>query len=128
MEKNIEWVNPIVDLLIPQRATLFGWCVLLPALYLVCGGSAMRTNAAFGRVWPLLVLPLPLLHTHSALALVLLCLVGGVYTLVCRARGERRAALAWGWFAVCGVVWLARNAADGAGAERSTGSTYCGCT
>lgn len=29
VEKNIEWVNPIVDLLIPQRATLFGWCVLL---------------------------------------------------------------------------------------------------
>ena len=25
--KNIVWVNPIVDLLIPQRATLFGWAV-----------------------------------------------------------------------------------------------------
>jgi len=35
VEKNIEWVNPIVDLLIPQRATLFGWCVLLPAVYLL---------------------------------------------------------------------------------------------
>ena len=25
--ENIEWVNPIVDLMLPQRATLFGWCV-----------------------------------------------------------------------------------------------------
>lgn len=35
VEQNIEWVNPIVDLLIPQRATLFGWCVLFPAVYLL---------------------------------------------------------------------------------------------
>ena len=37
--ENIVWVNPIVDLLIPQRATLFGWCVLFPALYLVWRGG-----------------------------------------------------------------------------------------
>ena len=30
-KRTSEWVNPIVDLLIPQRATLFGWCVLVPA-------------------------------------------------------------------------------------------------
>ena len=34
-EKNILWVNPIVDLLAPQRATLLGWCVLFAALYLL---------------------------------------------------------------------------------------------
>mgnify|MGYP003274087998 FL=1 len=46
------------------------------------------------------------MHTHSALALVLICLACGVYTLVCRPR--TKAVLApWGWFAlVCGVVWL----------------------
>ena len=40
------------------------------------------------------------------LALVLICLACGVYTLVCRPR--TKAVLApWGWFAlVCGVVWL----------------------
>ena len=89
VEKNIEWVNPIVDLLIPQRATLFGWCVLLPAVYLLWRFCYEGER----RLWPwlaALVLPLPLLHTHSALALVLLCLVGGVYTL---AQGPRRKAL-----------------------------------
>ena len=76
VEKNIVWVNPIADLLLPQRATLFGWCVLLPALYLLwrCCYEGER------RLWlwlALLVLPLPLLHTHSALSLVLLCLESG---------------------------------------------------
>lgn len=62
VEKNIEWVNPIVDLLIPQRATLFGWCVLL-------------------------------------------CLVGGVYTLAQSSR--RKTLLPWpGLAAVCGAAWL----------------------
>lgn len=104
VEKNIEWVNPIVDLLIPQRATLFGWCVLLPAVYLLWRFCYEGER----RLWPwlaALVLPLPLLHTHSALALVLLCLVGGVYTL---AQGLRRKTLLpWLWLAaVCGAAWL----------------------
>ena len=102
VEKNIEWVNPIVDLLIPQRATLFGWCVLLPAVYLLWRFCYEGER----RLWPwlaALVLPLPLLHTHSALALVLLCLVGGVYTL---AQGPRRKTLLpWlGLAAVCGAA------------------------
>ena len=104
VEKNIEWVNPIVDLLIPQRATLFGWCVLLPAVYLLWRFCYEGER----RLWPwlaVLVLPLPLLHTHSALALVLLCLVGGVYTL---AQGPRRKTLLpWlGLAVVCGAAWL----------------------
>ena len=34
-QQNILWVNPIVDLLVPQRATLLGWSVLFAALYLL---------------------------------------------------------------------------------------------
>lgn len=106
-EKNILWVNPIVDLLIPQRATLFGWSVLFPALYLLWRFCMEETP----RLWkPLaaLVLPLPLLHTHSALALVLLCLVCGIYTLIYRPR-TRAVLLPWAFLAaVCGVCWLAQ--------------------
>ena len=106
VEQNIEWVTPIVDLLIPQRATLFGWCVLFPAVYLLWRFCYEGKR----RLWPwlaLLALPLPLLHTHSALALVLLCLMGGVYTL---AQGARRETLL-PWLelaAVCGAAWLAQ--------------------
>ncbi len=106
VQQNIEWVNPIVDLLIPQRATLFGWCVLLPAVYLLWRFCYEGER----RLWPwlaALVLPLPLLHTHSALALVLLCLVGGMYTL---AQGVRlETLLPWlGLALVCGAAWLAQ--------------------
>ena len=86
-DKNILWVTPVVDLLVPQRATLLGWCVLFPALYLLWR-FAMQSER---RLWPwlaALVLPLPLLQTHSALALVLCCLVCGVYTLAARPKGR----------------------------------------
>lgn len=80
------------------------WACLLPAVYLLWRFCYEGER----RLWPwlaALVLPLPLLHTHSALALVLLCLVGGVYTL---AQGPRRKTLLpWlGLAAVCGAAWL----------------------
>lgn len=105
--QNIVWVNPIVDLMIPQRATLFGWCLLLPALYLLWRFCYEGQS----RLWlplALLVLPLPLIHTHSALALVLLCLVSGLYTLSHRPR-TRAVLLPWlGIALLCGAVWLAQ--------------------
>lgn len=103
--KNIVWVNPIVDLMIPQRATLFGWSLLLPALYLLWRFCYEEER----RLWlplALLVLPLPLMHTHSALALVLVCLVSGAYTLL-HAPHTRAVLLPWGGLALlCGVAWL----------------------
>ena len=55
----------------------------------------------------MLVLPLPLLQTHSALALVFLCLAGGLYTLTRRPCTAKNL-LPWlGLAAVCGVCWLA---------------------
>lgn len=104
--ENIVWVNPIVDLLIPQRATLFGWCVLFPALYLVWR-FCMEEESRLWLPLALLVLPLPLMHTHSALALVLICLVCGIYTLLRRPH-TRAVLLPWGLIAlICGIVWLA---------------------
>ena len=105
VEENIRWVNPIADLLIPQRATLFGWALLFPCLVLLA-------RFAFGgekRLWPFLALLaalLPLVHTHSALALVLLCAV-----LFLRAvltfRSAPKQLLPWIQFAAAaGIVWL----------------------
>ena len=66
--ENVLWVNPIADLLIPQRATLFGWSILLPSLYLL---YRMAFEGEWKYAWMLGVLAggLPLLHTHSFLAL-----------------------------------------------------------
>lgn len=91
VEKNIRWANPIADLLIPQRATLFGWALLLGCLYLLYR-FAFEGEA---RLWlPLALLAgcLPLTHTHSLLALVLM---SGVYLLraAVQAAGAERGAL-----------------------------------
>ena len=104
VEENIRWVNPIVDLLVPQRATLFGWALLFPALAL------LAAFALEGRreLWPaiaLLAAPLPLTQTHAALALALVCAVLFFRQLL---TGRGRAALA-PWLAlaaVCAVMWL----------------------
>lgn len=104
-EKNIVWVNPIVDLLVPQRATLLGWCVLFAALYLLWR-FAMLEQARLWLPLAVLVLPLPLLQTHAALALVLCCLACGVYTLA-RCPHTRAVLLPWAALAgLCAAVWL----------------------
>lgn len=104
VQENIRWVNPIVDMLVPQRATLFGWALLFPALAL------LAAFALEGRreVWPaiaLLAAPLPLTQTHAALALALIC---GVLFFRQLLTDRGRAALG-PWLAlaaVCGAVWL----------------------
>lgn len=98
VQENIRWVNPIADMLIPQRATLFGWALLLGCLYLLYRFAFEQET----RLWlPLALLAgcLPLTHTHSLLALVL---VSAVYLL--------RAALA--------LAFPARAAGAGAAGSR----------
>lgn len=64
----LRWVNPIADMLVPQRATLFGWALLFPALALLYRASIGRETRLF---LPLGALAgcMPLVHTHSFLAL-----------------------------------------------------------
>lgn len=70
VEQNIRWVNPVADLMLPQRATLFGWSVLLPCLYLLHGMAFSGEKNG----WRLGILAgaLPMIHTHSFMALGLL--------------------------------------------------------
>lgn len=102
VEENIRWVNPIADLLIPQRATLFGWALLLGCLTLLYRFAFEGET----RLWlPLALLAgcLPLTHTHSLLALVLM---SGVYLLraAVGAAGQGRGGL---WQALRPWVWYA---------------------
>ena len=62
------WVNPIADMLVPQRATLFGWAMLFPALTLLYRAAIGGETRLF---FPLGVMAglMPLVHTHSFLAL-----------------------------------------------------------
>jgi len=85
VEAGVRWVNVIADMLIPQRATLFGWAILFPCLYLL-----IRAADGERRLFiPLGILAggLPLIHTHSFLALGILSAVCVVFALI-DARGK----------------------------------------
>ncbi len=70
---NLRWVNIICDMLVPQRGILGGWTMLMPALNLLIP-PLVRGKQHGVRALVLLGLfagGLPLIHTHSYLALVL---------------------------------------------------------
>lgn len=75
---NLRWSNVIADLMVPQRTLLGGWCQVLPCFYLLetsfKPGKRQTTQGLRGvillGIW---AGALPLIHTHSFLAL-------GLYT------------------------------------------------
>ncbi len=77
-EENIRWVNMIVDMLLPQRATLFGYAVLFTALTLLYRAVWQNEKRLFPLVG-VLAGALPMIHTHSFLALVV---VSGCWLLM----------------------------------------------
>lgn len=97
----LRWVNPIADMLIPQRALLFGWSLLFPCLFLLHRGAIRRETGAF---IPLAVLAgcLPLVHTHSFLALGI---VSGFYLLRSLYRNEGKQQW-FGFLKYLGIVAL----------------------
>ena len=80
-ELNLRWVNVICDMMIPQRTLLCGWMALIPALWMllnVIRERRMAEGVALG-VW---AGALPMIHTHSFLALGLLSLGAMIYGLI----------------------------------------------
>ncbi len=75
-DEDVRWVNVICDMLIPQRTTMAGWCVVLAGIFLlilavkktVTDGSGKREFLVLGA----LAGTMPMIHTHSFLALGLL--------------------------------------------------------
>lgn len=100
----LRWVNPIVDMLIPQRATLFGWAFLFPCLYLLIRFAFEKRKAA---LFPLILLSggLPLIHTHSFLALGIVSAVYCVQDLAL--RFDRKRLIQWGAYGCIAVVLAA---------------------
>lgn len=97
----LRWVNPIVDMLIPQRATLFGWAFLFPCLTLLHG---YRFHDRQENVLPLGIISglLPLIHTHSFLALGV---ISAVYCLSDRKLYQSKKRL-FGWLLYAGLACL----------------------
>ena len=73
---NLRWSNVICDMMVPQRTLLGGWCMVIPCFYLMNAEfrAKYRDPENRGRGLALLGVwagALPLIHTHSFLALVL---------------------------------------------------------
>ena len=96
---NLRWSNVICDLMVPQRTLLGGWCMVIPCFYLF--STALRPRRVFeasyeraaeglrpvpdNRALILLAVwagALPLIHTHSFVALALMSLGAMVYDLI----------------------------------------------
>lgn len=73
-DKNLRWVQVIVDMLLPQRATLFGWAVLFPLLAFLLVAVRERKTKLFVMA-AVAAGALPMIHTHSFLALGMICSV-----------------------------------------------------
>lgn len=67
VEQNIRWVNVIADMFLPQRATLFGYAVLFPALFLLYR-AVFDNHREYFLPSGLFLAALPMIHTHSFLS------------------------------------------------------------
>ena len=84
---NLRWSNIIADLLVPQRTLLGGYCMVIPCFYLLFSGfsPAKRMRRGGTRLLVLLGIwagSLPMIHTHSFLALVLASLGEMIYDVL----------------------------------------------
>lgn len=80
LDKNIRWANIVVDMILPQRATLFGWAVLIPAIYFLYRGIQLEKRSYFVGT-AVLAGCLPMIHTHSFLALGCICAMWLIYSM-----------------------------------------------
>ncbi|MBQ4341873.1 MAG: hypothetical protein II756_05120, partial [Clostridia bacterium] len=71
VDHGLRWVNSIADMLLPQRATLFGWALLFPALQLLRRAVLDGEKKLFLSLG-VLAGAMPLVHTHSFFALGLI--------------------------------------------------------
>lgn len=97
VEHNIRWVNVICDMMIPQRTLLAGWTMIIPALYLLV--LAMREKSR--RLYVILGVlagAMPMVHTHSFLALALISAGCLVWTLW-HAEDRRKALIDYALYA-----------------------------
>ena len=92
---NLRWSNIICDMLIPQRGILGGWTMLLPCFNLLLPPLARgEKHEARGLVLlGLFAGGMPLIHTHSFLALVLASAGFFLYSLASAPGGSQAKAL-----------------------------------
>lgn len=99
---NIRWTNAIVDMMLPQRATLFGWMVLFLTLYLLYRAVFEGKNAFFPIAGILAGLT-PMIQTYTYFTIGLVAIAWIVYSCI-RDRFGKTILVSWLRFGVPAVV------------------------
>lgn len=91
---NLRWSNVIADLMLPQRTLLGGWCMVIPCFYLLwmtfAGENTVREKGTKSLLLGIWGGALPLIHTHSFVALALASLGLMVHDMLhCKDRLQR---------------------------------------
>ncbi len=98
---NLRWVNIICDMLIPQRGFMGGWAMLMPVFLLILPPLKNRKRPAVRAMVTAGVIAggMPLLHTHSFLALGIASIGFCAFTVLDAPRGKRvRALMPFLWY------------------------------
>lgn len=99
---NICWTNTVVDMMLPQRATLFGWMVLFLVLYLLYNAVFEDRNELFLAAGILGGL-LPMIQTYSYFTLGLTALVWILYSCF-KNRFRKSTLIGWLKFGIPAVL------------------------
>ena len=92
-EMNIRWANPICDMIIPQRSTMAGWFMLMPTLWLLIDAVKDNKRKSFIMLG-FLASTMPLIHTHSFLALGVISF-GMFFTYLFKEKEKKRYFTNW---------------------------------
>ena len=105
VDKNIRWVNVIVDMMLPQRTLLSGWMMVIPALFLLQEAASSGERKWF---WLLGAWggAMPMIHTHSFLALGLISAGVMTYTLAEEKNPAKKRRLLAGFLCYGGLAVL----------------------
>lgn len=90
---NIRWTNIIADMLLPQRATLFGWMCLFAVLYLLYM-AVFKDKKQYFIIAGIMGGLLPMIHTHSYFALGLIAICWIIYSCV-KKRFNKEIIMSW---------------------------------
>lgn len=71
-ENNIRWSNTICDMIIPQRTLMAGWCIFMPCLWILIDALKNKNRKSYILIG-IIAGCLPMIHTHSFLALGIIC-------------------------------------------------------
>ena len=110
VEHNIRWVNVIADMFLPQRATLFGYAILFPAIWLLYK-AVFQDRKKYFLPAGILVSALPMIHTHSFLGMGLISAAWLLTDLYKNTGRATRRSLPTGWFVLlfAGVMCLLQS-------------------